>query len=135
MRERTPHLSHPPKRRGAHGHADRVKIDLALQTNLNCDRQGTDVSDASQVPDVLLECSRPCNVMDDFMDAMESLPQFLGHLLRNPHLFSKRCAPHIERETLITTITAAVYTGTSFIRNSAPLGPYGKTMPRTLWWS
>ena len=25
------------------------------------------------------------------------------------------------------------YRGTSLIRNRAPLGPYGRTMPRTLW--
>ena len=24
--------------------------------------------------------------------------------------------------------------GTSLIRNSGPLGPYGRTMPRALWW-
>ena len=24
--------------------------------------------------------------------------------------------------------------GTSLIRNSAPLGPYSRTMPRALWW-
>ena len=24
--------------------------------------------------------------------------------------------------------------GTSLIRNSLPLGPYGRTMPRALWW-
>jgi len=27
------------------------------------------------------------------------------------------------------------YRGTSLIRNSAPLGPYIRTMPRALWWS
>jgi hypothetical protein len=27
------------------------------------------------------------------------------------------------------------YSGTSLIRNSAPLGPYRRTMPRALWWS
>ena len=27
------------------------------------------------------------------------------------------------------------YRGTSLIRNSAPLGPYSRTMPRALWWS
>ena len=27
------------------------------------------------------------------------------------------------------------YRGTSFIRNSAPLGPYSRTVPRALWWS
>ena len=26
------------------------------------------------------------------------------------------------------------YRGTSLIRNSAPLRPYGRTMPRALWW-
>ena len=25
--------------------------------------------------------------------------------------------------------------GTSLIRNSAPLAPYDRTMPRALWWS
>ena len=25
--------------------------------------------------------------------------------------------------------------GTSLIRNRAPLGPYSRTMPKTLWWS
>ena len=25
--------------------------------------------------------------------------------------------------------------GTSLIRNSAPLGPYGRNMPKALWWS
>jgi len=29
----------------------------------------------------------------------------------------------------------AWYRGTLFIRNSAPLGPYSKTMPRALRWS
>ena len=29
----------------------------------------------------------------------------------------------------------AVYRGTSLIRNSAPLGPYSRNMPRALWWS
>jgi len=29
----------------------------------------------------------------------------------------------------------ASYTGASLIRNSAPLGPYSRTMPRPLWWS
>jgi len=28
-----------------------------------------------------------------------------------------------------------VYRGTSLIRNSAPLGPYSRNMPRALWWS
>jgi len=28
-----------------------------------------------------------------------------------------------------------VYRGTSLIRNSAPLGPYSRTIPRVLWWS
>ena len=27
------------------------------------------------------------------------------------------------------------YRGTSLIRNRAPLGPYGRNMPRALWWS
>ena len=27
------------------------------------------------------------------------------------------------------------YRGTSLIRNSAPLGPYSRTIPRVLWWS
>jgi hypothetical protein len=27
------------------------------------------------------------------------------------------------------------YRGTSLIRNSAPLGPYSKAVPRALWWS
>jgi len=27
------------------------------------------------------------------------------------------------------------YRGTSLTRNSAPLGPYSRTMPRALWWS
>ena len=26
------------------------------------------------------------------------------------------------------------YRGTSLMRNSAPLGPYSRTMPRALWW-
>ena len=26
------------------------------------------------------------------------------------------------------------YRGTSHIRNSAPIGPYSRTMPRALWW-
>jgi len=29
----------------------------------------------------------------------------------------------------------SIYRGTSLIRNSAPLGPYGRYMPRALWWS
>ena len=27
------------------------------------------------------------------------------------------------------------YRGTSLIRNSAPLGPYSRAMPRVIWWS
>jgi len=27
------------------------------------------------------------------------------------------------------------YRGTSLIRNSAPLGPYSRTIPRVIWWS
>ena len=27
------------------------------------------------------------------------------------------------------------YRGTSLIRNSAPVGPYSRTIPRALWWS
>ena len=27
------------------------------------------------------------------------------------------------------------YRSTSLIRNSNPLGPYSRTMPRALWWS
>ena len=29
----------------------------------------------------------------------------------------------------------SVYRGTSLIRNSAPLGPYSRSMPRAPWWS
>ena len=28
-----------------------------------------------------------------------------------------------------------IYRGTSLIRNSNPLGPYSRVMPRALWWS
>ena len=28
-----------------------------------------------------------------------------------------------------------LYRGTSVIRNSAPLGPYSRTIPRVIWWS
>ena len=31
-------------------------------------------------------------------------------------------------------VTAYKYRGTSLIRNSAPLGPYSRTMSRALWW-
>jgi len=34
-----------------------------------------------------------------------------------------------------TRCTTPLYRGTSLIRNSAPLGPYSRTMPRALWWS
>jgi len=30
---------------------------------------------------------------------------------------------------------SVTYRGTSIIRNCLPLGPYGRPMPRTLWWS
>jgi hypothetical protein len=30
---------------------------------------------------------------------------------------------------------AKPYRGSSLIRNSLPLGPYSRTMPRALWWS
>ena len=33
------------------------------------------------------------------------------------------------------TLKARPYRGTSLIRNSAPLGPYSRNMPRALWWS
>jgi hypothetical protein len=28
----------------------------------------------------------------------------------------------------------SAYRGTSIIRNSTPLGPYNRNMPRALWW-
>ena len=27
------------------------------------------------------------------------------------------------------------YSGTSLVRNRAPLGPYSRTVPRAIWWS
>ena len=30
---------------------------------------------------------------------------------------------------------SSAYRGTSVIRNSAPLGPFSRIMPRALWWS
>ena len=32
------------------------------------------------------------------------------------------------------TLQPTPYRGTSLIRNSAPIGPYGRTMHRALWW-
>jgi len=32
-------------------------------------------------------------------------------------------------------IPASTYRGTSLIKNSHPLGPYSRPMPRALWWS
>ena len=36
---------------------------------------------------------------------------------------------------LLIRRTQPLYNGTSLIRNSAPLGPYGRNMLRALWWS
>ena len=38
-------------------------------------------------------------------------------------------------ECLAEPGTKSAYRGTSLIRNSAPLGPYSRNMPRYLWWS
>ena len=34
-----------------------------------------------------------------------------------------------------TRLSVWVYRGTSLIRNTPLLGPYGRTLPRVLWWS
>jgi len=36
---------------------------------------------------------------------------------------------------VMVSIKVSLYRGTSLIRNSAPLGPYSRAMPRALWWS
>ena len=33
------------------------------------------------------------------------------------------------------SFSQCVYRGTSLIKNSAPLGPYLRAMPKALWWS
>ena len=40
----------------------------------------------------------------------------------------------LERCPTPTTPAAAAYRGTSLIRKRHPLGPYGRPMPRALWW-
>ena len=37
--------------------------------------------------------------------------------------------------TMPCLLVHLMYRGTSLIRNSAPLGPCSRTMPRALWWS
>ena len=45
-------------------------------------------------------------------------------------------APEVAREGVTRNKKhGPSYRGTSLIRNSAPLGPYSRTMPRALWWS
>ena len=39
------------------------------------------------------------------------------------------------REASTSVSHQSTYRGTSLIRNSAPLGPCSRTMPRPLWWS
>ena len=39
------------------------------------------------------------------------------------------------RRKCFLTSGIPLYRGTSLIRNSGPLGPYSRTLPRALWWS
>ena len=39
------------------------------------------------------------------------------------------------RETDTGDVYSVRYTGTSLIRNSAPLAPFSRAMPRAPWWS
>ena len=41
----------------------------------------------------------------------------------------------LARESSIETSTAAMYRGTSLIRNTSPVGPYSSPLPRDLWGS
>ena len=59
-----------------------------------------------------------------------------------PHHIIRRPIPHpvIDRQIPNQVITEpdckdAEHRGTSLIRNSTPLRPYSRTMPRALWWS
>ena len=42
---------------------------------------------------------------------------------------------YTQRTTFLRVPDVTSYRGTSLIRNSAPVGPYRRTMPRALWWS
>ena len=42
--------------------------------------------------------------------------------------------PSVRRD-VSGTHKIAIYRGTSLIRNSAPIGPYGRTILRVIWWS
>jgi hypothetical protein len=43
--------------------------------------------------------------------------------------------PHLQGERFMNSDTAAMYRGTSLIRNCLLLGPYIRPIPRGLWWS
>ena len=49
-------------------------------------------------------------------------------------LLNQGCAI-LEQLPLAHSLRSQHYRGTSIIRNSAPLGPYSRNMPKALWWS
>ena len=44
------------------------------------------------------------------------------------------CGPGLDFALTLPLGTSPMYRGTSLTRNSAPLRPYSRNMPRGLWW-
>jgi len=57
----------------------------------------------------------------------------LGALLPEAGPSWARCSQHASHVSARADWRKARYRGTSLIRNSTPLGPYGRPMPRALW--
>ena len=53
---------------------------------------------------------------------------------RKKSIKSRRWRQCMSSQTTGTGAMRVVYRGTSFIRNSAPLGPFSRTTQRALWW-
>ena len=57
------------------------------------------------------------------------------HTAASPLLARRACRGSMLERNLVLWWSDQGYRDTSLIRNSAPLGPYSRTMPRTVWWS
>ena len=58
----------------------------------------------------------------------------MGEVPLYPRLYFRLYLADLQRLAAWTsTVIFLVYRGTSLIRNSAPLGPQSRTMPRALW--
>ena len=71
-----------------------------------------------------------------FFEKLENRPHTLTSFRFQQKLVLVRLAGRFSLATLpLVVLGHVIYRGTSPIRNSAPLGPYSRTMPRSLWWS